>query len=234
MTHPDRSGLDKEYFLFFVKAYRILHTISNREDTKRESMDAHIDKNVIQDFISSPDFNSRFNKQFEALDIQDEDQRSGYEDWLRNKEEKPMSRKPANVRDMNTLLEKERDKQIKHYGKTNAIISIGENSSYDLLRKRTPHYDSDMFSSLPYQDLKKAHEETLIRVHQSDVDKHTHKNIDAYMKKRNDLPNTFHTSTFEPNTEEQIQHSFELTKQEEHQKRIQKSWWSSFQQITNS
>ena len=26
-THPDKSGLDKEYFLFFTKAYKILHSV---------------------------------------------------------------------------------------------------------------------------------------------------------------------------------------------------------------
>lgn len=236
MTHPDQSGLDKEYFLFFVKAYRILHNIANQGNRKRETnIDMRIDDNIIRDFISSPDFNSRFNQQFEALDIQDEDQQSGYEDWFRNKEETSISTKPANVRDMNTLMEQERDKQIDCYGKiqSNAIISIGENSSYDLLRKRTPHYDSDIFSSLPYQDLKKAHEETLIRVRQIDGIKHTHMNIEEYKKKRNDIPITFNTSTFE-NTEEQIQFSFEMAKQEEEEKRTHKSWWSSFQQITNS
>ena len=236
MTHPDHSGLDKKYFLFFVKAYRIIHTIANREDTKRETNnDVCVDDSVVHDFISLPDFNTRFNQQFEALDIQDEDQQSGYEDWFRNKEEKSVSRKPTNVRDMNTLMEQEREKQIDCYGKTqsNAIISIGENSSYNLLRKRTPHYDSDIFSPLPYQDLKKAHEETLIRVRQSDGIKHTHINIEEYKKKRNDIPNTFNTSTFE-NTEEQIQFSFEMAKQEEEEKRTHKSWWSSFQQITNS
>ena len=237
MTHPDRSGLPKDYFLFFVKAYRILHNIANREQ-KRETnkdipMDTSIDENIIHDFISSPDFNTRFNKQFEALDIRDEDQQSGYEDWLRNTDEKPVSRKPTNLRDMNNLLEQEREKQIQYFGKTNAIITIGDHSSYDILRKRTPYYDSDIFSSsLPYQDLKKAHEETLIRVHQSDGHKHMHMNIDTYQKKRDDLPTTFHT--LEPNTEEHIERSFELAKQEEQQKRIRKSWWSSFQQITNS
>ena len=240
MTHPDRSGLPKDYFLFFVKAYRILHTIANREqkrETKLQDVDVPVDTSAIMnDFLSSPDFNTRFNKQFEALDIQDEDQQSGYEDWFRNTDQQSASyRKPTNVRDMNNLLEQEREKQIQHFGKTNAIVSIGGNSSYDLLRKRTLYYDSDIFSSsLPYQDLKKAHEETLIRVHQRDGHKHMHMNIDTYQKKRDNLPNTFHTSNFEPNTEEQIQQSFELAKQEEHEKRIRKSWWSSFQQITNS
>jgi hypothetical protein len=236
MTHPDRSGLPKDYFLFFVKAYRILHTIANQEQKREtniyDTTVPPVDVAIINDFISSPDFNTRFNKQFEALDIQDEDQQSGYENWLRNTDNKPVSRKPANVRDMNNLLEQEREKQIQHFGKTNAIVTIGDNSSYDLLRKRTPYYDSDIFSSLPYQDLKKAHEESLIRVHPDDGLKHMHMNMNTYQKKRHDLPSTFHTS--EPNTEEQIQHSFELAKQEEHQKRIRKSWWSSFQQITNS
>ena len=27
MTHPDKSGLDSEYFLFFTKAYKLLYNV---------------------------------------------------------------------------------------------------------------------------------------------------------------------------------------------------------------
>ena len=39
-THPDKSGLDKEVFLFFSKAYKILYEIhifkNRRENTEKE------------------------------------------------------------------------------------------------------------------------------------------------------------------------------------------------------
>ena len=36
MTHPDKSGLDSEYFLFFTKAYKLLYNVFKVRNRKEQ------------------------------------------------------------------------------------------------------------------------------------------------------------------------------------------------------
>lgn len=48
-THPDKSQLPKEYFLFFTKAYRILHQIYTvRHPATDEHYTQRVEKNTAQ------------------------------------------------------------------------------------------------------------------------------------------------------------------------------------------
>ena len=95
--HPDKSGLDKEYFLFFSKAYKIIYNLHVIQDKTREkgkngdydnykdTLDR--DNRIILDKItkgksSNKDFNEWFNSEFEATKVKDEYTANGYGDWL--------------------------------------------------------------------------------------------------------------------------------------------------------
>ena len=39
MTHPDKSGLDKDYFLFYSKAYKKLHGIYTFRQNTKQNLD---------------------------------------------------------------------------------------------------------------------------------------------------------------------------------------------------
>jgi hypothetical protein len=96
-VHPDKSGLDHTYFLFFHKAYTLLNTVfrfkqkaqtrlqetpsfadlmSEMEDTDK-TMLAHT-------FTTNPQFNKEFNQLFETLYTKDED---GHGEWLKSNED---------------------------------------------------------------------------------------------------------------------------------------------------
>ena len=85
-THPDKSRLDKKYFLFFTKAYKILYSIyefkyknekdfNNEIDTEYEKFielfdeDQKMKNNGLREkvdkFTNSNNFNKEFNKLFE-------------------------------------------------------------------------------------------------------------------------------------------------------------------------
>lgn len=236
MMHPDKSGLPKEYFLFFVKAYRILHNISNKEENcvstcyDTSTLEKRMEP-IAKEYAYRKDFHIWFNKQFDALDIQDEDQQSGYEDWLKENKETKNTIKKISKSEMNTYIETHREKQMIDRKDHGTLMDIGK-QGYDLTRKRTLHYDSDIFSTLPYQDLKKAHEETLIPVKPSDGTYYT--SLEEYTNARNEMNTNplLHEINHREEIQANMQRSFELAKRDEYNKSIQKKWWSSMKQLS--
>ena len=96
MLHPDKSGLKKEYFLFFSKAYKILYQIfdfkkkgfknmkdkysDEYKDIVDETKDIHNINNV---FKNANEFSNWFNKTFEELKVYDDNNDNGYNNWLK-------------------------------------------------------------------------------------------------------------------------------------------------------
>ena len=103
-THPDKSGLDKSYFLFFSQAYKLLHEVylfQNKPESisidKSKSMSniSYIQEdmktynkilidNLIKKFNNNKEFNKWFNEEFEKVKINDEEETDGYDEWFRD------------------------------------------------------------------------------------------------------------------------------------------------------
>lgn len=96
-VHPDKSGLDKEYFLFFHKAYSLLSSVhsfkrkvqSNMYETQRfedilETLEDSDKRILVQKFTDQKTFSQEFNRLFDSLYLKEED---GYGDWLKSEEE---------------------------------------------------------------------------------------------------------------------------------------------------
>jgi len=88
MTHPDKSGLDPEVFIFFSQAYRIVHHVYQVRTRGRieplEVDDSKEKKAAAERFIKSPDFHKQFNELFERVYMKTEEETEGYGDWLRS------------------------------------------------------------------------------------------------------------------------------------------------------
>jgi len=268
-THPDKSQLPKEYFIFFTKAYRILHqiyTIRNPitdehytqrvertprtsavpavpgikcvdKDTLRrpytsvdgggstsaaaagskvvdynrlmrgegyhpdpddeysqathERMKRRLDEMMTGDGSTKgtnasakvSEFNRWFNEKFEQYRLKDEEAETGYEEWFRNGQTDAdhaanhdaanhdategannwadkvaiLNQRKQELRNKYALVER---KELEYAG--------GSSSTYDLTRERPQEYSSGIFDSLKYEDLKKAHTETVIPVTEED------------------------------------------------------------------
>ena len=98
-VHPDKSGLDKEYFLFFHKAYSLLSSVHSFKrkaqanmyepqefETILESLEDSDKRILAKKFIDHKSFSKEFNRLFETLYIKEDD---GYGDWLKSHEEAP-------------------------------------------------------------------------------------------------------------------------------------------------
>ena len=257
-THPDKSQLPKEYFLFFTKAYRILHQIytirhptidehytqrvdrtprSNNtvlpspvppprcvgKDTLREAyipIDGGAAAKSIVDYnrltrgegyghnandeyeqathermkrrldemmgatgsgagTKVSEFNRWFNEKFEQYRLKDDEAETGYEQWFRSNDgdggddgDHSNDSGGGNWSDKVAQLNKRKQDLRNRYAlverKELEYADGGSGGGYDLTRERPQEYSSGIFGNLRYEDLKKAHTETVIPVTEED------------------------------------------------------------------
>lgn len=186
-SHPDKSGLDKSYFLFFSSAYKILFNIYNfREkhssttnlNNYNENYNAHKDEfnalliQKVTSNKSSAQFNTWFNEQFESFKITNDYDANGYGDWLTSKDENN-NEENVKCKDMNSLHKIIEEK--KQIARTQNLVIKKDvcefnNTNYcDLTNSKPEDYSSGLFSKFQYEDLKKAHNESLIPVTNEDI-----------------------------------------------------------------
>lgn len=99
-THPDKSQLPKEYFLFFSSAYKMLYQVytfrSGKNRNNKESYKEIVDEETVDASedsmklcvdkvkrLSAAEFNKLFNEHYEKCKIEMEED-VGYEDWFRS------------------------------------------------------------------------------------------------------------------------------------------------------
>ena len=107
-VHPDKAGLDKEYFLFFLEAYKLLvqvHTArGGRTGEKYTPEDDHEKREAAERFTKSEDFHGKFNGLFEKVYVRSEDEEGGHGDWLKSNEDLDVSFE-ARKRDARSIVE---------------------------------------------------------------------------------------------------------------------------------
>ena len=257
-THPDKSRLGPEYFLFYSKAYRVLFSIwefknKSKSNTNKESQDSFYDKQnkkTLDSFLSKEGlkdpkhFNKWFNMQFEKTKTDREDEATGYGDWLKSNEDIEEERNIPYSQIGEEMEKKKRQLQavIVHDG-INDIQSSYQGAT-DLLDSAPSTYSSDLFSNLKYEDLRKAHTETVIPVTAEDY-KNVKKfrNVDEYNRFRN-------SESIAPLSEIQAQQylnnkskieeteaskrAFRLAKQLEESQKKQEQSWASMRNIKST
>ena len=100
-VHPDKSGLDQSYFLFFHKAYALLNTVYRFKQKAQTSMVEtpsfadlvsdmeDTDKRILaKTFTSNPQFNKEFNQLFDTLYLKEDD---GHGNWFKSTEDLDLS-----------------------------------------------------------------------------------------------------------------------------------------------
>jgi len=186
-SHPDKSGLDKSYFLFFSSAYKILFNIYNfREkhssttnlNNYNENYNADTDEanalliHKITSNKSSAQFNSWFNEQFENFKITNDYEANGYGDWLTNADADEQQQEQTQCKDLNSLHkiieEKKQILRTHNLVKKRNVCEFNNTNYCDLTNSKPEDYSSGLFSKFQYEDLKKAHTESLIPVTNED------------------------------------------------------------------
>ena len=121
MTHPDKSKLSPDVFLFYTKAYKILYYVyqfrkqngSNSTDYSPYVEELKKDlgeENKIKKFTKSSDFHKKFNEIFESNKMHDDENDKGYQKWFSSNDD-ISDLKAANITQMNSVIESKKKKQ---------------------------------------------------------------------------------------------------------------------------
>jgi hypothetical protein len=203
-THPDKCSLPPEYFIFYSKAYKMLHSIwefkksattdnidnyntdyaslTYNEEQKKELLDEFFQSNKKK-FKDSKDFNAWFNKQFEKNKLEQEAESKGYENWLRGDDDPIIQ--ATNMAQMGQAIEKKKAELRSLIVRQDVQEITSSANASDIISSAPQTYDSDLFSNLSFQDLHKAHTQSVIPVTEEDYfAKEKFNNVNEFMTYR--------------------------------------------------
>ena len=246
-THPDKSGLDKKYFLFFTSAYKIVFSIHEfrHKSSAHQSTEYTVEKDEEKELLlkklkNKPNFNKLFNELFEKHKITDEETANGYGDWMKSDEN--MDSRTTTMSQMHATFEQKK-REVKELVPFQEIEEAGGTvSHFDLTRDKPTYYSSAVFSNLQYEDLKKAHVESVIPVTQEDyLSRPKFKNV-LEMQQHPDYKDTAPLSLSQANdylkqresfqAKNDVQRAYKLAKQDEVARKANQGWMSGFKQLT--
>ena len=118
----------------------------------------------------------------------------------------------------------------------------GAASHFDLTREKPTYYSSSLFSNLQYEDLKKAHVESVVPVTQEDyLSRPKYKSV-LEMQSAPEYNDTKPLSLDQANeylqqrqsyqNKNDVQRAYKLAKQDEVARKANQSWMSGFKQLT--
>lgn len=251
-THPDKSKLDKEYFLFFSNAYKIIFSVyqfrhkSTTTNLSAYNNDYTVEKDeqkeaLLEKLRKQPNFNKVFNDLFEQYKLNDSDIDTGYGEWLKSDEN--IDNRTTTMMGMNASFETKK-KEIQSIIKIEEIEDYNNSgdSSYELTRDKPAYYSSGLFTNLAYEDLKKAHIETVIPVTQDDYLRRTkYRNVDE-LQRSSEYQNITPISLSQSkdylekqkynDSKYDVHRAFKLAKQDEASRKVNNGWMSQFKKLT--
>ena len=184
-THPDKSGLPKEYFIFFAKAFKYVYKIhefkrkSNENITEyklylEEDDNTKDNNNIIKNKLKeNKNFNEWFNTMFNKYNIKD-DNDNGYGEWLESNEDNNEELN-ANKSNLHSKFEDYKKKKIDSmvvYNEVNETCNNLSCGASSIVPSCSSFSNENIFGkNLNYEDVKKAHTETFIPVTREDFNK---------------------------------------------------------------
>ena len=263
-THPDKSNLPSEIFIFYSKAYKTLYSIwefrkrglatdtsekntnysnftESEEEEKRELLNQFFDVN--KNLKKTQNFNKWFNQEFDKQKLYNEGVEKGYGDWLKTDEDIDKDSTHVTMANMGQEFERKKS-QARSLIVHEDVQEMYSNTYATELSTNAPgSFNSDMFSSLPYQDLQQAHINSVIPVTEEDFEnKQKFNNVNEFVSYRNN-------QDIKPLSEQQalnylknrtnkdeengVKRAYDLAKQTELAQEKQQNFWSNIQRLHN-
>lgn len=204
MTHPDKSRLDAKYFLFYKKAFDIIVKFyenqhrQNREVNPKNTqyvanntndLDANTSLKIGQKIkeMNNRDFHSKFNELFEENMINKVDTTKN--DWFTNENNHINVDETVTSGNMGRVLDNVRDRQeaVVKYSGVRVLNSNGSvNNDYYEDDNDDYYVESDPFSKLKFDDLRKVHkDQTIFNVSEKDYNKvKKYSSVDHFVRER--------------------------------------------------
>jgi len=248
-THPDKSPqLDKEYFLFFTEAYKIIYSVYQfryRSTKSNTNTEYYVEKDEQQELLlknirSRPNFNKLFNELFDQYKLNDNELDNGYGDWLKSDED--IDTRTTSLANMNESFQTKK-REIQAMVKMDGIEEYDAGSShYDLTREKPEYYTSALFSQLSYEDLKKAHVESVIPVtHEDYLQRPKYRTVEE-LQRSSDYQNITPLGLGQAKeylaqkkygeSKNDVHRAFKLAKQDEEARKKNEGWMSHFKKLT--
>jgi hypothetical protein len=249
-THPDKAPtLEKEYFLFFSEAYKMLYAVyqfrhKSTQATIKGPQVYYVEKDEEHDLLlknlrAKPNFNKLFNELFDQYKLKDEDLEGGYGEWL--KSDADIDTRTTTLGGMNESFQTKK-KEVQALVKRVDIEEYGSSMGYDLLRAKPENYSSQLFSQLGYEDLKKAHVESVIPVTQEDyLQRKKFRNVDELQRSSEYQDITplsegqaraYLAQKHYGESKNDVHRAFTLAKQDEEARKANEGWLSQFKKLT--
>ena len=172
MTHPDKSGLPSEYFLFYKRAFDMVNSFY--EESSRQTRQVPNAPIKYAAPVSGPvkinteGFNKKFNEVFEKTMVVPTD--ATRNEWFKSETSAYSDIKEKNI---NKAFEQIKSQQtgIIRYRGVEVLKSVGGTNLYDDDMDDS-YVTCDPFSKLKYDDLRKVHkDQTIMVVGDSDYEK---------------------------------------------------------------
>ena len=246
-THPDKSGLNKDIFIFFGRAYNLILDVYNfKNKTEKDVKNIDYNKDDIDNEErniellkkrlkgkSRDDFSNWFNKMFEQS--HENKKQVGYGDWFKSDNDLN-NIKAKNMNEFNKIFrnKKKEGRELILHQKVNELVFTGGGSMID---DSESTYSSDIFSKLKYEDLKKAHIETVVPVTEEDfTSKKRFDSVENYIQYRdsqkgnpmdlNQSKNILHDKSLQ-NEKLSSQRAYNLLQQDREMKERNNQWWKN-------
>jgi hypothetical protein len=242
--HPDKSGLEKEYFIFFSKAFNVLvnvlrfrerSEVAHVADRASHSLELTKSQVALLDKVNkSKGFHRWFNEMFVASN-ETLYERGGHGDWLKSDED--IDTRQTTKNGMAEAFEKKKRETralVRHEGIEQLDSHCGAGTSE--LGNETKMYSSgDVFSKLQFEDLRKAHTETVVPVTKMDAGDRASYTFSRMQNERatQDITPMAETKAMEylnrserDQTSLSTRRAFDLAKQDERARKQSESWWS--------
>ena len=155
-----------------------------------------------------------------------------------------MNLKKINRQDMDAKMEEKKRNLSARTIQKHQDFTESQRSCYELTREKPEYYSSDLFSKLNFEDVKKAHQESVIPVSHEDYKNKTENrgfnNLQELQAQRSTkiLPSSLEQSRdylkqqSDLDTTKDIQRAYKLVKQDEQISKANDKWWSNLRRLT--
>lgn len=203
-THPDKSKLSSEYFLFFKKAFDIVvqfynnqhkqdadisntSTIYSTDGYKNENKHTTNNMQKLVRNMGETKFNNQFNQLFEKNMVTKPD--NDKNEWFRSENEVYEINEKVNAGNMGQVIDKVRSNQqalVKHSDVQVLYSNNNTNNNFHGDEEDESYVVSDPFSKLKFDDLRKVHkDQTVLNVSERDYENvKKYSSVDHFMRER--------------------------------------------------
>ncbi len=210
-THPDKSGLDAKYFLFFSKAYKRLHSIYSNTHRFLENREMSLQTREVQDmgdtdktqlsqfFRKNPQlkkdatkFNAWFNREFMQCSEPMYAANQGHGDWLKSDQDIPDTQiSKENFQDYKRQIINKNQTQLVQAESLFGNTLSASNSILGASMLLGDPTHSEFNETNGYgSDLKQAYSESVFAVSEDSMGEHMHASVQSYRHQRDCMDTT--------------------------------------------